>query len=550
MRRVVRCCLLSAAVCLLMSPLPAGAQNAHSPNVVLDTNIPADTFINSDQAFWGSRWYAGSYGGFRILDISDPARPALLADFKCQGFQGDVSVWRNRLLFVSVDEPQVQPPGQPRGACSEPDPDPLNPTGFEGIRVFDVSDPRAPRFVTGVYADCGSHTHTLVPDLRRNRLLVYVTSYSLRPGPGCGPGNPQGEDPLHRKISIVTVPLRAPERARVIAEPPVDVPVFDARAQFGEDFDPTASCHDVQVFLELRLAAASCVSQAQLWDISNPARPRTTQPLARIDVPAVDFYHSAAFTWDGKYVVFGDETLRDPSECLPTNQFSRMWVHRVSNPEDPVSSFIVPRPQPGEFCTAHLFNFVPINGRYVMASSWYEAATSVIDFSNPRSPREIGFYDAQTPIRANTWATYWYRDFMYSSDRQRPVTRGLDVFHITDPWRGAAFDFAYENPQTQTRLLRCGLQARPRMLGVGRRRTVKLQVRARGGAVLPRQPVVGVRVVLRGVGISTSALTNRRGTARVTVRPTRAGVLRIAVRSVKNMLGCRASVRAAERPSR
>src|SRR5919198_3929821 len=62
----------------------------------------ATSAINSDLAFWGNRAYAGNYNSFRIFDISNPASPVLLSDFKCDGPQNDPIVWHN-LVFLAVD---------------------------------------------------------------------------------------------------------------------------------------------------------------------------------------------------------------------------------------------------------------------------------------------------------------------------------------------------------------------------------------------------------------------------------------------------------------
>lgn len=125
------------------------------------------TYRNSDLAFWGRLAYAGHYNGFQILDVGDPRNPQRLVDFPCPGSQHDVSVWQN-LLFVSVETPRSSP------ACDSVTQSP----GFEGIRIFDVSNPRSPHLVTGVPTDCGSHTHTLVPAPRHRRVLLYVASYT------------------------------------------------------------------------------------------------------------------------------------------------------------------------------------------------------------------------------------------------------------------------------------------------------------------------------------------------------------------------------------
>jgi hypothetical protein len=138
-----------------------------------------------------------------------------------------VTVWdRDRdgeadLLFASVDRTLTGPQCGATATAAHDDP-----TGWEGIRIFDVSDPRNPRQIGAVYQDCGSHTHTLVPDRRRNRVLLYNASYPLRPGPTCGPvrGPAAGRDPLHGVVQIVQVPLGNPAAAREIAERPGQLP--------------------------------------------------------------------------------------------------------------------------------------------------------------------------------------------------------------------------------------------------------------------------------------------------------------------------------------
>ena len=77
-----------------------------------------------------------------------------------------------------------------------------------------------------MYTDCGAHTITAWPDLDDNRLLAYVSSYPLRPGPTCGQVNgPRvGRDPLHGVIQALEVPLGNPAAAHEIAEPPISYP--------------------------------------------------------------------------------------------------------------------------------------------------------------------------------------------------------------------------------------------------------------------------------------------------------------------------------------
>ena len=51
-------------------------------------------FINSDLAFQGKYAYQGTYNGFRILDIENPADPKQISNYTgCTTGQGDVVVY-------------------------------------------------------------------------------------------------------------------------------------------------------------------------------------------------------------------------------------------------------------------------------------------------------------------------------------------------------------------------------------------------------------------------------------------------------------------------
>ena len=254
-------------------PGPGAGQDQHSPNMRRLASLPKTGTTNSDLAFWGTTAYQGNYNGFRVIDISRPGRPQVLADVDCGSGQGDVTVWGN-VLVRSVDYPMTE-----RSCAGERSPDPTIPGQFEGVQIFNVSNPRSPQLVKLVDTDCGSHTNTLIPDLAHGRVLIYVLSYFLLPGPTCGDG--REANPLHAKFSIVSVPLAHPQDAAVVATPAIDAEPFAL-----DGLGPTIGCHDVGVFMPLHLAAVACLSEGQLWDISDPLHPRT---LARIQEPAAGF---------------------------------------------------------------------------------------------------------------------------------------------------------------------------------------------------------------------------------------------------------------------
>ncbi len=432
--------LLASDAALSARGAPQAGADSHSSNLTLVGRSPKRNTVGSDQAFWGSLAYEGNYNGFRVIDIQDPSHPRILSDVDCRGAQNDVTVWGN-LLFLSVDRPQSTDSCDNSADVPIDLSDPSTWTGFEGIRIMDVSNPRDPVFVKAVETDCGSHTATLVPDLRNGRVLLYVSSYPLVAGPHCGPG--KEESGRHKKISVVAVPVAAPQRAKVISTPRVDPPPFT----IGEPFFPAVGCHDIGVFVPLKIAAAACMTEGQLWDISDPAHPKTLTGI-RFRNKNVEFWHSATFTYDGKVVIFGDETEEFPC-AAPASRQGRLWFYRVSDGKL-LGSFTIPRAQRGQYCSAHEFTVIPVEDRYLLTSSWYEGGTTVVDFTDPARAREIAFFDARQPLSSVAWSSYWYNGRIYVND----IVRGLDILRLDDPVTRTARRLPYLNSATQTFLLR------------------------------------------------------------------------------------------------
>jgi hypothetical protein len=489
--------LLVAGAALLAAP-PAHAGHGEADlqeNATHLANSPQTDATNSDLAFWGDHVYAGNYDGFRILDVSNRSNPQELVDFDCPGAQNDLSVWdtgERRLLFLSVDSVQGDDLcGSGAGAVPPLKRDPED-VGFEGVRVFDVTDPRSPRYLRAVFTDCGSHTQTLVParlgadgsyaiDAENpDRVLIYVSSYALASAlePRCpdladpAPLN----DPSHNKISIVEVPFDAPENADVLKEVPLHPTTLGFPAQ------DSRGCHDIGVFLELELAAGACQGEGQVWDISDPANP-DTMGAQRIFNENINYWHSASFTWDGRVLIFGDEEggAAITHGCVNTGEDQLFgtggtWFYDREdlsgapgeggiNVAPASGSYIQDREQLsslGLICTAHNYNAIPVTDRYLLSSAYYQAGSSVLNFSNRKAIREIAYYDldgvdtnpgaGEPNPAADTWSTYFYNGNLFAND----TARGVDVFGLTG--RAAelvagARSFDHFNPQTQERTL-------------------------------------------------------------------------------------------------
>jgi hypothetical protein len=443
----LRTVLLLALLGLIAAVPAARASHGTEPtslNMAHLANSPNPGTTNSDLAFWQELAFAGNYRGFRILDVSNPRRPRVLSDFRCNGAQGDVGVYGDRkrlLLFQSVDRRQL------REECSADDP--TRTVGWEGIRIFDVSDPRNPRFVKAVATDCGSHTHTVVPDPGNGRVFVYVSSYPLTEhGTHDDEEGPTTCSPAHNKISVIEVPLDDPGSARVVSQPSVA---------------PAIGCHDIGVFLAIDKAAAACLTEGQIWDISDPANPVVETQIYN---PAVNIWHSGGFTWDGKVAIFGDEEGgAAATHGCGGSPPGAAWFYDVSAPTFPLGFFEQQRaqaPQGDLICTTHNYNTIPVTDRYLLTSAFYEAGTGIVDFSDVRdrepSPfpapvgREIGYFDAENADgrgEADTWSSYWYRDQVYAND----INRGVDIFTYLGAEAEGARALHHLNPQTQEELL-------------------------------------------------------------------------------------------------
>jgi hypothetical protein len=414
-RRLIVLIALVAAVVGVQS-----ASAVNSPNMRLIYSLPDTTSgrTESDIAFWGNIAVAGNYDGFRVFNIQTGQ---LLVDYLCRGPQNDVSLWEHNgrlLLFQSIDSPQRNTDGN--DVCSTVRSSDTTACGppfcFEGIRIFDLTNPAAPVRIKSVDTQCGSHTHTVVPDLANNRLLLYISSYPGSSGPNC-------QSPF-QKISIVSVPLNAPETASVIATPPTTANV--------------PGCHDITVFMAIHKAAASCATEGQIWDITDPASPTTQNPV-HVDDPGVNYWHSAAFTWDGQYVVWDDESFTGSCQAAGDG---KIRIYRVSDAAL-MSSFMIPRPQ-GTYCSVHNGNIIPVLGRYLFVAGWYYGGTSVVDFTNPTSPQEVGFHDPN----GESWSSYWYNGRIYAND----MARGQDVFSIVTPYTPYGQQWTHLNAQTQEEL--------------------------------------------------------------------------------------------------
>ncbi|WP_051718211.1 LVIVD repeat-containing protein [Streptomyces megasporus] len=405
--------------------IPAVDEVVHSRNVSHLTNLPKGALkgLNTDLAFQGRYAFAGNYDGFTVYDIGRPKSPKIVSQVLCPGGQNDISV-SGDLLFLSTDSSRSD------DSCHSTAKPPTEKSAWEGIKVFDISDKRNPRYVASVETACGSHTHTLVPD--RKDVYLYVSSYFPdETFPDC--------QPPHDGISIVKVPRTAPEKASLVDFPVLFPDGGNPGAPKNPNVTPTTGCHDITAFPELEIAAGACMGDGILMDISDPAEPRVVDRVQ--DNENFAFWHSATFSENGRKVVFTDELgggVGATCNAEVGDKRGANGIYHITGKGDDrelvfKSYFKIPRHQADtENCVAHNGSLIPVKGRDVMVQAWYQGGVSVWEFTDSTKPREIGYFErgpySDPDAVGGSWSAYYYNGHVYSND----IRMGFDVLEIRD----------------------------------------------------------------------------------------------------------------------
>lgn len=312
----------------------------------------------------GSTAYVAAVDGFAIVDVSEPARPQLVAQRRglLSDTSGgpltqiqDVAVEGDRLLVVGPAHPDEK--------------------AVKAALLFDVSDPADP-----------------------SRLAVHHTDYpihnaALQSGHAYLTAN-DGED---NRLEVVVMEGDGATPAVVGQWSPGEAD--DAWADVPSTVTPI---HDVLVHDDV---AYCSYWDGGTWlvDVGDPASPsaigrvgdRSAAELAALDAPDVEArelpgnHHSAAVDESGSLLAIGREAwdADDDGDGGPGG----IDLFDVADPEAPERlSTVAPPPTPdpgfrGVWTTAH--NFQLRNG--VLYSAWYQGGVRVHDVADPGAPREL-----------------------------------------------------------------------------------------------------------------------------------------------------------------
>jgi len=193
-------------------------------------------------------------------------------------------------------------------------------------------------------------------------------------------------------------------------------------------------CHDITVYPAIGLAGGACGGYGLLLDIKDIPNPKRIGAVADSNF---SYWHSATFNNDGTKLLFSDEWGGGGQpKCRSTDkpEWGADAIFTLVDGKMVFQSYYkMPAPQTKyENCVAHNGSLIPVPGRDVMVQAWYQGGISVFDWTDPKKPTEIAFYD-RGPVdstkmgNGGSWSIYWYNGVMVSSE----ISRGLDIFELT-----------------------------------------------------------------------------------------------------------------------
>lgn len=378
-------------------PMPAATLPTTITGLVHEGSAPTAVRQGGGNAVFGSIAYVPGFSTGRsyIVDLSDPASPALLANTDVPGSERGAAII-------------AYPDGRLASVVST----------SAGFNVWDITDPTAPEFLTAVHPSQGGHKVGVVPGTP----IVYNAASDG--------GSWTGGGGRHTEIYDLTDP---------------DAP------ELVQEFDNGYSCHHVYFWNapdgSKQRAICAGVTFTQIWDTTDPRNPEVIvsipmhhgiQGVHSLANSPYTFSHFAGISIDGDTLLVGDEMGGGglPPGCAagvhsPVGSASTpagaLWFYDITDETDPVLSGWF---SPGHHvatnsghalssCTAHHGRLVPAEGRDMIAMSFYGAGVVLIDFTLPAAPIMVDQYNTG----ANTWETWYHNGWLVTGD----LSRGLDV---------------------------------------------------------------------------------------------------------------------------
>ena len=238
------------------------------------------------------------------------------------------------------------------------------------------------------------------------------------------------------------------------------------------DFENGYACHHVYFWNDAGQdkyrGVCAGIQYTQIWDTADPYHPEvivsipfTTGGTPLEDQgsrpPPMSISHYAGLSLDGTILLMGDESGGggSPPGCVArvdvpgvgavSMPIGAVWFYDVSVETEPellgwysasqLDKFQSDGPapldplngDPARSCTAHHGRLLPVEGRDLLAMSWYNSGVIVLDFSDVRG--EAGGLPstvAQFADNSDTWEMWYYNGYLFTGD----LNRGMDILRL------------------------------------------------------------------------------------------------------------------------
>jgi hypothetical protein len=394
---------ISLALAALSGPTSATASGSDAAEVAhgleLVATVPYEDGTHLERASIKGRDYVfaatsstSTAAELRVIDVTVPTRPRVVALINCGIFQGNLQVSPDRkTLILGVDA------AAPGDACIPP--------GEQGFITIDISRPARPRPIGYAVIDGGSHSTAVHP----RKPLVYNAPEGS-PAPA--------RTPPELEVWSIANPAK-PKLVNTISMPGANSP------------------HDISFNKDGSRAATANISSFHLLDTSDPKNPAVEFTG---QCPGCQHTHEARFTAGDKTLVVNDEAIPSPYPCPG----GALYFYDLGGPRGArtadlagaytVSDAGVTASESAGFCTPHVFD-ISRDGTKV-AASWHAAGVRYLDISKhagvthgdqPSGPDgviELGAYTVEGGD--NFTAKFFKGPYIYSVD----VNAGLQIFRI------------------------------------------------------------------------------------------------------------------------
>jgi hypothetical protein len=375
--------------------------------------------------------FAGSYSdGLQVVDVSDPAKSEIVATWDCGISQGDVQVFQRKDLggrwFVTYTHDDGYDFFADSACAREAVAAGFSPSDLDGAGTFiaEVTDPYAPKLVSYVPIEQGSHNMTVHPSgkVLYNSNSDLITSFA----------------PAVEIIDVADV--AAPRKAGEVAL--LTVPGLGTES------------HDISFSPDGTRAYVAALSHGEVLDTTDPLAP--TRVGAIVD-PAVNVWHQAEAVeledpvlGKRKFLIAEDEF----AGALGTGQCPNGGVHVYDVTGDlerapvKVGFWNIDEVRTTEdsvigTCTAHVFQLHP--EAQLMTIAFYNGGVRVVDLSglvgvalgrNGVGMKEVGSFRFPD---SNTWAVKASKAsrkgfHLFGNDQNR----GFDVYRYRPALEGTA----------------------------------------------------------------------------------------------------------------